>query len=404
MDYDPITPFGRSLRRAQSLAAAPQETQAPCPTVDKWQALRALSTCRSDYALSDRDLAVLQALISFHPRTELALDDGPLVVHPSNASICERLNGMPSSTMRRHLGRLVDAGIITRRDSPNGKRYARRFGGTKVAYGFDLAPLARRFAEFEDAAQAQRDRDLRIRHLRDVVSLMRRDLEALTEIGRTEAPSAPFWDAYEDLARLTARTLRRKLAENQLSELRDTLASAVEAAKAMVIPAETVELSSSDVRNEQHHQSSEKDSIESEQAKRESVPDAAFPPPQLVRSQMASEHTISTARPSNLPLAFVLASCPEFCSFQPDPIRSWPQFFDAADRLVPMLGIQSTTWQDVKRDMGRDQAAVVIAAMLERLSEIRSPGAYLRDLGKRAAAGTFSCAPMVVALSRRSAA
>ncbi len=69
-----------------------------------------------------------------------------------------------------------------------------------------------------------------------------------------------------------------------------------------------------------------------------------------------------------------------------------------------MLGIQSTTWQDVKRDMGRDQAAVVIAAMLERLSEIRSPGAYLRDLGKRAAAGTFSCAPMVVALSRRSAA
>ena len=97
MDYDPITPFGRSLRDARSLAATPQATQAPCPTVDKWQALRALSTCRGDYALSDRDLAVLQALISFHPRTDLALDGvgltRPALRWPTHATVADVVRG-----------------------------------------------------------------------------------------------------------------------------------------------------------------------------------------------------------------------------------------------------------------------------------------------------------------------
>ncbi len=51
--------------------------------------------------------------------------------------------GMPASTLRRHLAVLVDAGLIVRRDSPNGKRYARknRAGAIELAFGFDLSPL-----------------------------------------------------------------------------------------------------------------------------------------------------------------------------------------------------------------------------------------------------------------------
>ena len=50
---------------------------------------------------------------------------------------------------------LVDAGLIVRRDSPNGKRYARkgRGGKVKLAFGFDLAPLVVRAEEFERLAQ-----------------------------------------------------------------------------------------------------------------------------------------------------------------------------------------------------------------------------------------------------------
>jgi replication initiation protein RepC len=55
--------------------------------------------------------------------------------------------------------------------------------------------------------------------------------------------------------------------------------------------------------------------------------------------------------------------------------------------------------------MGPEQASIVVVAMLERFSNIRSPGGYLRALTSKAAAGEFSCGPMVMALiGRRSAA
>ena len=58
------------------------------------------------------------------------------------------------ATLRRHLAVLVECGLIIRRDSPNGKRFARKGRGGQVeqAYGFDLSPLVARAAEFEAMA------------------------------------------------------------------------------------------------------------------------------------------------------------------------------------------------------------------------------------------------------------
>ncbi|MGZ2845964.1 plasmid replication protein RepC, partial [Pseudomonas aeruginosa] len=74
-----------------------------------------------------------------------------LVVFPSNQQLALRAHGMPASTLRRHLAALVDAGLIIRRDSPNGKRYARkgRGGEIELAFGFELSPLVVRAEEFE---------------------------------------------------------------------------------------------------------------------------------------------------------------------------------------------------------------------------------------------------------------
>ena len=73
----------------------------------------------------ERALAVLNALLSFYPETTLTGEDD-LIVFPSNEQLCLRTHGMPASTLRRLLSALVDAGLIVRRDSPNGKRYARK--------------------------------------------------------------------------------------------------------------------------------------------------------------------------------------------------------------------------------------------------------------------------------------
>ena len=69
------------------------------------------------------------------------------------------------------------------------------------------------------------------------------------------------------------------------------------------------------------------------------------------------------------------------------------------------MGINTSAWEEAQRYMGPEQASIVVAAMLERFAEIKSPGAYLRSLTAKAAAGTFSCGPMIMALiGRRNAA
>jgi replication initiation protein RepC len=140
MDYTPVTPFRRPINAAILHYQAAAQQDLPPSGVNKWEALRELAAARIAFGLSDRDLSVLQALVSFHQATIVGGNHSETVVHPSNKAICERLNGMPCSTMRRHLANLVQTGFVVRRDSPNGKRYARRYGDEKIAFGFDLAP------------------------------------------------------------------------------------------------------------------------------------------------------------------------------------------------------------------------------------------------------------------------
>ena len=62
-------------------------------------------------------------------------------------------------TQAKALNRLlVELGLVVMKDSPNGKRFGRRDAKGRLieAYGFDLAPLAARQAEFEAAAAAGR--------------------------------------------------------------------------------------------------------------------------------------------------------------------------------------------------------------------------------------------------------
>jgi len=106
-----------------------------------------------------------------------------------------------------------------------------------------------------------------------------------------------------------------------------------------------------------------------------------------------------------IPLHLVIAGCPSLKTFYQGDIRHWHQLFDAACHVRPTMGISASAWEEAQRFMGPEQASIVVVAMLERFADIRSPGGYLRALTSKAAAGEFSCGPMVMALmSRRNAA
>lgn len=403
MEYTPISPFMRPISHTHLRVVERPEVSVPGKPINKWELLRELSKAQAAFGVTERDLTVMQGLLSFFPDDALG-GNAEMVVFPSNKAICERLNGMPCSTMRRHIARLVDAGLLMRRDSPNGKRYVRKHGEERVAFGFDLSPLYCRSEEVARAAEAVREAEDRVRRLREVVSLMRRDLAALAEFGEEIQPGLGLWDQFRDKAVLTARALRRKLTLEELSAYRTDLEALLDRARNVIDGSETEEMNTNGAKTERHHHNSNKESIDLEPAL-EKGGAAADAPDVETDAPGADLEEADTRRVPKIPLHLVIAGCPSLKTFYQGDIRHWHQLFDAACHVRPAMGISASAWEEAQRFMGPEQASIVVVAMLERFADIRSPGGYLRALTSKAAAGEFSCGPMVMALmSRRNAA
>ena len=100
------TPYGRrpyslALMEAQIVAqSCPAET-----TAHKWQVLDDIRKAKDAIGLSDRTIAVLNALLSFHQETTLTGGE-PIVVFPSNKSLVQRANGMAENFVETPLRRV----------------------------------------------------------------------------------------------------------------------------------------------------------------------------------------------------------------------------------------------------------------------------------------------------------
>lgn len=335
--------------------------------------------------MTDRDLAVLNALLSFYPHTALNAAKG-LIVFPSNAALSKRAHGMAESTLRRHLAALVRAGLVQRHDSPNGKRYARRNTSGQIdrAFGFDLSPLLIQATQILRAAERAEQAQDQLRRLREAAVLHLRDATKLVEFAQSQGQSFN-WDELSDQIRLMQRTLRRKLdidAVNKVKTAANTLLQSI----VMLIkkPVETQEMSAKPVQNERHHSNSKTDILDSESAQTS-----------ISRSEPNS------ARPNDtpLPLDVVVKAAPDIMDFARDgTIDTWTELIHIAERIAPMMGIQKDVWQQAAQAMGPVQAAIVVACLLQRAYAIKQPGAYLRTLTTKAVNGAFSPGPMVMAL------
>ena len=98
----------------------------------------------------------------------------------------------------------------------------------------------------------------------------------------------------------------------------------------------------------------------------------------------------------------VMTACPALSDYAPGGrIDGLADFLKVAGLVRSMLGISPDAWKKAEAALGRPQAAAVMAMMLERAEEIRSPGGYLRNLTAKAEAGAFSLLPMLKALEAR---
>lgn len=390
------TPFGR---RPMTLALVRRQIAVTeiksGKTVDKWIVFRDVKEAHQVYGLQPYSIALLDALLTFYPQKELR-QDGQLIVFPSNTQLMVRANGMSGATLRRHLAILVDAGMIVRKDSPNGKRYARKDGAGEIerAFGFDLSPLLARAEEFALAAQQVAADRQEFRKAKESLTLCRRDIRKVIRAALEEGADGD-WETMEAMYRnLVDRIPRSPSASDVASILDEMQLLYEEIINRLELRDNSEDTSTNAAQSERHIQNSNPESINELEPSSGKELEA--------KSSQASRPSNETIKA--FPLGMVLKACPDIAMYGPGgAVANWRDLMSAAVVVRSMLGVSPSAYQTACEIMGPENAAVAMACILERGGQINSAGGYLRDLTRRAEKGEFSLGPMLMALMRGNA-
>jgi replication initiation protein RepC len=287
----------------------------------------------------------------------------------------------------------VEAGLIIRKDSANGKRYARKDEAGKIesAFGFDISPLLARSEELAAMAQQVMADRAAFKRAKENLTICRRDVRKLIAAAieeRAEGDWKSFEDSYAALAKAIPRTPSTSdilTVLTQMNQLRQQVLNQLETKR------NSAEVSSNAAHHEQHIQNSDSESIHESEQCVETV--------QEEKTSKADDR--SKRRLKAFPLDLVLKACPTIGDYNPaGNIVNWRDLMSASVAARSALGVSPSAYQSACEAMGQENAAVAIACVLERASFITSPGGYLRDLTRRASRGEFSLGPMLMALLR----
>ena len=414
--HQSTTPFGRrplTLAHVASQAAA--KARPPEKFAHKWNVFRAICAARARLGVSERALAVLDALLTFHPETILAGED--LVVFPSNRQLSLRAHGMAPATLRRHLAVLVDAGLVVRRDSPNGKRYARKDGAgeVEIAFGFDMSPLVARAEELETLAEAVRAEERALKRVRERITICRRDIAKMIVTGMEEGvptrrtgEGPADWTSIHDMFRAMVARIPRTATREELEPVADDLALlSTEVFNLLETHINSQNISANESQTERHIQNSKPNlpidlepGLQKGRAADFGSLDQESGAPQKSQDGADAKTARVAATIKAYPLGMVLEACPDIKDYAKDGIASWRDLIATAGLARAALGISSDAWREAQDTMGAGDAAVMIAAILQKGEAIGSPGGYLRALSAKARAKEFSIGPVLMALLR----
>ena len=160
---------------AEAFAGLPEGISVP------GQLLAAFKAAAPRLGLSPRLVHAVDWLFRFTQPQDWGRGGRP-IVWPSASMQAEAL-GL-SSTRTKAINRaLIEAGLITMKDSPNGKRYGKRDPKGRIveAYGFDLSPMATRHAEFMRLAEEARAERAEFGRLRRRATIARNGIAQILE-------------------------------------------------------------------------------------------------------------------------------------------------------------------------------------------------------------------------------
>jgi replication initiation protein RepC len=268
---------------------------------------------------------------------------------------------------------------------------------------------------------------LHIQQLRERISLCRRDIAKLIETavaeqlgGDWQAIYLGFRSLIEDLPRFPTTAALENLLED-LVILRDDIVIQLE------MQLKTQKQSGNPYQNERHIQNSNPESTSDLEPSFETKQGATtVDKPDLTTVPMVGKADVSVGgRQSgrrkaaerdaganadvrgdlkSFPLGLVLQACPQIIDYGPGgAIGSWRDLSSAAVVVRTMLNVSPSAYQDACLAMGPENAATVMACILERGGHINSAGGYLRDLTRRTEKEQFAIGPMLMSLVRANA-
>ena len=325
---------------------------------------------------------------------------GRPIVWPS-ASVQQEALGLSESRVKMLNRALIEVGLITMKDSPNGKRYGKRDarGNIVEAYGFDLSPIAARHAEFLRLAAEARAERIAMGRLRRRATIARNGITQILETAAEYGFPGEEWPTLRRETRDLGQALRKverpeemtlgveSLERRQRSarERLESLLSKVESdARESVIPGPLGPENRPHQYTYKPSQNPEQDTVIAQDESSSPGGEAVAPTAAPTRLEPPETGRVLKLAPDEL-----VKLAPRLKSYLRSPDPAWQDVVEAAAFLRSDLGVSKSLWAEACLAMGRERAAIAIAIVSTKdPAHFRtSAGGYFHGMVTKAKAG-----------------
>ena len=366
------------------------------------------------FGLSDNALLLVDQLMAFSKECDWEEGRRP-IVWPSNDFLQDAL-GKSLRSIQYARRELEDAGVVVMRDSPQGRRFGYRGpdGHIKVAYGFDLSPLALRQDEWrgiaEDIKQIRRDRQALKRRRTIALKATRQIIATALEIGLDVNEWSTLGEQNERLIAGTHRQrdlmVLRPLVDrlehlkadaeayfleqvSALETLDDEQEHASQGAEDCTLNTTTTDLKSNKLDTVDTRR--EVDQISSSEGVANK---STSPPPDAVADSVEDTLVKYQIKPQ-----MVIGLSTWMTELVPkDRPATWDDVVGAGSRLRKLTGISDDAWRDAVETIGVAAASTAVAIVMAKRGEIKKPGGYFRGMVEKAKLGQLNLGPTVYGL------
>jgi replication initiation protein RepC len=329
------------------------------------------------------------------------------IVWPSTSMQQEAL-GLSATQVKDINRRLIELGLITMKDSPNGKRYGKRDPKGRIveAYGFDLAPIAARYAEFVWLAEEGGAERLAMGRLRRRATIARKGIIQILETAREYGHEGEEWQTLSRETEALARALRAVERVDEMAMGVTSLERRQRAARERLeILLGIVESDPKGAENRPHQYNyhptldPEQDTVIAAKECNGAGEEGVSQIPASVPPKSPEKGMVHGIRPDEL-----VRLTPKLQPYLRRPNPTWPDIIDAADWLRHDLGVSQSLWGDACLTMGRELAAVALAIVSTKEEEHfrTSPGGYFHGMVAKAIAGDLHLERTMWAMRRAS--